>query len=168
MQEALNSLRKSYKGPPIFTPWGEQRMLAVYRAFKYIRQSKERQQKLRSGNPVDLFRVLANPTGWDQPNVFVQLSSYIEVYLPFPRYSPETHDWWTDLMHRWLAITYLADELEDGVRRTDPRAKEVHECGKWVANDTLRFIREVIVPNDPEAAKGPLKEFLQWTMEYGA
>lgn len=71
-------------------------------------------------------------------------------------------------MHKWLVVLHVTANLpyDD---HDDPRAANAAEntkCGKFAANDTYRFIREEIFPVDPIAAQGPLREFIQWKLEY--
>lgn len=97
---------------------------------------------------------------------FDELSSYVGMYLPFPRYNGRDYGWWNNLMHKWLIVIHLTAISPMTSRDATAETPEIKRCGKYAAKEGLRYVEEVIMPVDPEAAKGPLKEFRQWNIEY--
>ncbi|GAA6013426.1 hypothetical protein JCM11491_006073 [Sporobolomyces phaffii] len=169
----IDTLRKKYDGPPLAPdPETEQAMLFFLRSLNYLHfMFRPRGPDGANGLAEFFSQYLAPPTaGQDQeePDSFDLLASYVEKHLPFPRYD-KRFEWWTPLMHKWLIVVHITALLP--YNRLGPRSHETRElerCGKWAAEEGLRFVREVIAPVDAVAAQGPLREFTQWTRDYSS
>jgi hypothetical protein len=123
--------------------------------------------KSREQNPGGFLDLLAGKSEVPEADVFSQQASYIHMYLPFPEYNAEKNKWWTGLMHRWLAVSFISSELPQvPTRNPSDHIKGLFRCGKWIAEDGVRYIKREIQPREPIAARGPLKEFNQWASEY--
>ncbi|GAA5840276.1 hypothetical protein JCM5353_002809 [Sporobolomyces roseus] len=100
-----------------------------------------------------------------EPDAFNMLASYVQKWLPFPDYD-EKQFWWTDLMHKWLIVVHLTAISPWTMENATAETLDIRRCGKYAAKEGLRFVEDVILEVDPEAAAGPLAEFKQWNREY--
>ncbi|GAA5965608.1 hypothetical protein JCM3765_004754 [Sporobolomyces pararoseus] len=162
--EVVKSFRKSYKGPPLVEqPAQKQEMLFLVRALLYLQWG----MKSRDASPLGFLDMLAGKSPVPDCDVFSQLASYAQMYLPYPKYCHQNASWWTPLMHRWVAVAYLSMQLPSiPTKQVSEETKEIFNCGKWIAEDGVRSIKQEIESTNPVAAKGPLKEFNQWSREY--
>ncbi|GAA5989664.1 hypothetical protein JCM5350_001656 [Sporobolomyces pararoseus] len=162
-EEIVKSLRKSYKGTPLVDPARQQELLFFLRALLYLQWG----MKSRAATPLGLLDMLAGKSSTPDCDVFSQLASYAHMYLPYPKYCHSNSSWWTPLMHRWLSVAYLSMQLPNvPQKQVSEDVKDLWRCGKWIAEDGVRFIKREIESTNSVAAKGPLKEFNQWSSEY--
>ncbi|GAA5965606.1 hypothetical protein JCM3765_004753 [Sporobolomyces pararoseus] len=161
LKDVINSLRKNYKGSPLLTDVTIQQALYFFRSLQVKRLTKRYTAKSTS-KPEE-----GAVTSMDCDE-YAQLCDFVDGIIPIPDYSPETHFWWSEIMHRWLALVHLLRFLpRDGTWKLDEEQKDAYRCARWIANDTIRFINEKIKPADPTTARGPLvEEFLRWKMLY--
>ncbi|GAA5877520.1 hypothetical protein JCM16303_003362 [Sporobolomyces ruberrimus] len=153
----INSLRKSYAGPPLGSPNTEQAMLISLRALRYDDFRRKMKMKEMSLRAVDecYDKLMASP----QPFVFDRLAYYVRNDLPFLENSMD-QTWWGPLLHKWLCQLVSSFLFTRGADRGVRRAEAV-KFSTWTTAQCAEFVNREILTIDPQGAEKLKRRFAE-------
>ncbi|GAA5877523.1 hypothetical protein JCM16303_003363 [Sporobolomyces ruberrimus] len=151
--DVVNSLRTSYKGPPLYPDETLQNMLIVLSAIR--RMTRLHRSGVREEDDTQLFysklenvpRLCAlDAIAWD-------LRRFLGVDYQRYRHRP----WWTPFLHKWMIPHHLTIVLSPC--QTGEYIREIFELAKWANEEAIRFVQKEILPLDPEIVPALIEHF---------